>query len=121
MRSLGNLFGAREDRTAAGAPAPLGGSRAQAVQRLQIGLAGLGTMVLMIALANVVMEQANQTDATTVPDAASTVAAEPTDIPQVDPLAEAGVVPDLPAGPTPTPTQEPAILPEQGDATQQPR
>jgi hypothetical protein len=113
MRDFGTP--ANEDRERGEAAPTLGGTRAQAVQRLQIGLAGLGTMVLMIALANVVMDQANQADSAAVPEAASTVAAEPSVIPQVDPLAEAGVVPDLPATPTPTPTQEQAILPEQGD------
>ncbi len=117
MRSLSRiLYGKRASAEAEGAVPPLGSARAQAMQRLQIGLAGLGTMVLLIALANVIMEQANQTQATSVPQAAATIGVEPTKAPQNDPLAEAGVVPDLPTEPTPAPTQEPAILPEQGDA-----
>lgn len=96
-------------------PAPLGGTRSEAVRRLQIGLSGLAAMILMVALASVVLDRARQTDATTVPEAAATtepVQAAPA--PKGDPLAEAGVVPDLPAVPTPTPTQSPAVMPEQG-------
>ena len=106
----------RAARTEADRAASFDLTRAQAVQRLQIGIAGLASMVLMIALANVIMDQANRTEATSVPQAAATVAAEPTTAPQNDPLADAGVVPDMPAEPTATPQQEPAILPEQGDA-----
>ena len=113
MRSFRKLLNGRAPRPETDA-APLGGTRAQALQRLQIGIVGLGAMVLMIGLANVIMEQANRTDATSVPDAAATIAAEPSAVPQNDPLAEAGVVPDLPAVPTPAP-QDPAILPERGD------
>jgi hypothetical protein len=116
MRSFGRILNGRSTRPAGDSPAPLGGTRAQAVQRLQIGIAGLAAMVLMIALASVIMEQANRTEATSVPQAAATVAAESTAAPQTDPLADAGVVPDMPAEPTPTPSREQAILPEQGDA-----
>lgn len=116
MRSLGKMLTRPTNRSEADTAVPLGGSRAQALQRLQIGVAGLASMVLMIALANVIMDQANRTEATSVPQAAATVAAEPTAAPQNDPLAEAGVVPDMPAEPTATPQQEQAILPEQGDA-----
>lgn len=96
-------------------PAPLAGTRSEAVRRLQIGLSGLAAMVLMVALASVVLDRAQQTDATTVPEAAATTEpVEATPTPKGDPLAEAGVVPDLPAERTPKPTQSPAILPEQG-------
>lgn len=121
MRPLTNLLsngkGDREDtRSEAPAPAPLGGTRAQAMHRLQIGLGGLGAIVLIIGLANVIMDRANLTEAAAVPDAASTVAPEPPAAPQNDPLADAGVVPDLPTEPTPSPSREPAIMPEQGNA-----
>ncbi len=123
MRTLSELLAGDEDETTETAPAtaPLGGTRAEAVQRLQIGVAGLGAMVLLIGLANVIMNQANQTESTVVPEAAATVEPEPVTVPQNDPLAEAGVVPDLPAEPTPTPTQEPAIVPEQGNAPPRPQ
>ena len=88
--------------------------RAEAIHRLQIGLAGIGAMVLMIGLASVIMERAQLTEAGAVPDAAATVAA-PDNAPKNDPLAEAGVVPDMPAqGETPQ-AQEQAIVPEQGE------
>lgn len=94
--------------------APLGGTRAEAVQRLQIGLSGLAAMVLLVGLANVIQSRARVADAQAVPDAAPTV--EPTQsMPQRDPLVDAGVVPDLPVEPTPSATQEAAIMPEQGE------
>jgi hypothetical protein len=82
--------------------APLGGTRAEAQQRLQVGLAGLATMVLMIGLASVLGNQADINEEMAVPDAAPTT--EPTETaPQRDPLADAGIVPELPADPSPTP------------------
>lgn len=93
--------------------APLGGTRAEAVQRLQIGLSGIAAMVLLVGLANVIQNRAQVTQDLAVPDAAPTT--EPTAAPaQRDPLAEAGVIPDLPLeNPTPTPTAT-APAPEQG-------
>jgi len=93
--------------------APLGGTRADAVQRLQVGLSGLAAMVLLVGLASVIQGRAQRIDESSVPEAAPTT--EPTTVPQQsDPLADAGVVPDIPAEPEATPTQEPAIVPEQG-------
>lgn len=86
------------------------------MQRLQIGGAGLAAMMLMIALAQVVIDRAKQTDASTVPESAATVAPGPQPAPKTDPLADAGVVPDMPSEPSPTPKQEQAILPEKGQA-----
>ena len=77
-------------------PAPLGGTRAEAIRRLQIGFAGLAAILMMIGLANIVMDRAKQTEATTVPEAAAPVASAPAE-PGSDPLADAGVVPDVPA------------------------
>jgi len=86
--------------------APLGGTRAEAMRRLQIGLSGIGTMVLLVGLASVIGNQANQTEEDAVPDAAPTT--EPTQAaPQRDPLADAGIVPDMPAEPSPAPTPTP--------------
>ena len=95
--------------------APLGGTRAQSMQRLQVGVAGLAAILLMIGLASVITDRARETDASTVPEAASTTEPVPTPTPKSDPLAEAGVVPDLPAEPTPGPSQEAAIMPEKGE------
>ncbi len=99
---------------------PLGGTRAEAIQRLQIGASGIFVIVLLVALADVVRDRADQTDAEAVPEAAATIAAEVEAPPQSDPLADAGVVPDLPADPEEAAEQTDPVLPEQGtgEATQ---
>jgi hypothetical protein len=78
--------------------APLAGTRSQSIQRLQVGLFGLAAMVLLVVLANIIMHNAEQNQATVVPQAASTVAAQQTPEAVTDPLADAGVVPDAPTG-----------------------
>ena len=78
-------------------PAPLAGTRSQSIQRLQVGLFGLAAMVLLVVLANIIMTKAEQNQATVVPQAASTVAAQQTPQAVTDPLADAGVVPDAQA------------------------
>ncbi|MEL7445115.1 MAG: hypothetical protein AAGK02_04795 [Pseudomonadota bacterium] len=94
--------------------APLGGTRSEAVQRLQVGLSGLFGMVLLVGLASIIQTRAQISEDASVPEAAPTT--EPTEASsQRDPLADAGVVPDIPVEPEPTPTQEAAIVPEQGD------
>lgn len=99
--------------------APLGGTRAQAVQRLQIGLSGLLAVVVMIGLASVISGQAGETEKETVADAAAEIEPEPTPTGQGDPLAATGVVPDLPAEPDPaeTKTGESTEATAGGDAT----
>jgi type II secretory pathway pseudopilin PulG len=65
------------------------------VQRLQVGVFGLAAMVLLVGLANIIKTNADQTEAQVVPQAAP--AAIATDKQEAsDPLADAGVVPDLP-------------------------
>ena len=83
---------------------PLGGTRAEALQRLQVGGSLLIGIVLIVGLANVIEQRAKQSDQAVVPEAAATVAAMPEEPAAKDPLADAGVVPDLPAEPTATPT-----------------
>lgn len=78
--------------------------RAQAVQRLQAGLFGIATMLLLIGLANIIMDRAKLAEAVsapTTPVAASSAAN--------DPLADIGVVPaaDPSASPAPAPAQSP--------------
>lgn len=98
--------------------APLGGSDAEAAQRLQIGLAGIGSMVLLVGLASVLGNQADLTEERAVPDAAPTT--EPTAAPsQRDPLADAGIVPDIPAEPEPTPLPQ-DVAPPAGANNQAP-
>lgn len=84
-----------------GVTSPLAGSRAQALQRLQVGVSLLLGIVLIVGLANVIEERAKQSDTGVVPEAAATVAPAGASLPGSDPLADAGVVPDLPAEPTP--------------------
>lgn len=89
--------------------APLGGTKAEATQRLQVGLAGLGSMVLLIGLASVLGQQADITEDASVPDAAPTT--EPTETAQQrDPLADAGIVPEIPVEPAAEELEEPADL-----------
>jgi hypothetical protein len=75
--------------------APLGGTREQAIQRLQVGLSGIAVMLVMIGLATVVTQRAQLTEASAVPEAAATTEPEEASA-QNDPLADAGIVPDLP-------------------------
>jgi len=68
--------------------------RAQAVNRLQVGLFGLGAIFLLISLANVIMERvtlANRAAALDPAVEASATAAN-------DPLVDMGVAPELPVG-----------------------
>lgn len=82
------------------ARAPLGGTRAQAMQRLQVGVSLLVGIVLIVGLAHVIEERANQSADAVTPEAAATLAPGEEQAPGTDPLADAGVVPDLPAEPT---------------------
>jgi hypothetical protein len=85
-------------------------ARAEAIQRLQIGLLGIGSMVLLVGLASIIGSQADLADQAAVPEAAPTT--EPTDAPpQANPLADAGVVPDIAAEPSPSPAPPPLDLP----------
>ncbi|MDP5103125.1 MAG: hypothetical protein NWP98_04305 [Erythrobacter sp.] len=85
---------------------PTGQARAEAVQRLQVGLFGIGAMVLLVGLASIIGSQADLTDDEAVPEAAPTT--EPMPEPsQANPLADAGVVPDIAAEPRPAPAPSP--------------
>ena len=94
-----------------GAGFPLAGTRAQSVQRLQIGIGGVLLMVLLVGLASLIQDRTREVDAAAVPAAAATT--EPSPVSQQnDPLVNAGVVPDLPD--EPAPVTEPAPT-EPGD------
>ncbi len=89
--------------------APLGGTKSEAAQRLQVGLFGIGSMVLLVGLASILGNQADLTEEGSVPEAAPTT--EPTAAPaQRDPLADAGIVPDIPAEPSPSVAADPLEL-----------
>lgn len=81
--------------------------RAQAVHRLQVGLFGLCAMLLIVGLANIIMDRARLVDAED--PIQQVVAADAKPKRQVaDPLADIGVVPAADPSPTPSAT---------GDAT----
>ncbi|WP_188644805.1 hypothetical protein [Tsuneonella deserti] len=86
------------------------------MQRLQVGGSLLLGILLIVGLANVIEDRAKQSADATVPEAAATVAPEP-EAPAIDPLADAGVVPDLPAAPA-TPTARRQNPPAEPDASQ---
>lgn len=65
--------------------------RAEAVHRLQLGLFGLCAMLLIVGLANIIMDRARLAGAADPPSA--TLAAAKADKPASDPLADIGVVP----------------------------
>lgn len=65
--------------------------RAQAVQRLQVGLFGLAAVVLMVGLASIINERAREAEAASAPQAS--VSPSPEVNSGSDPLAEVGVVP----------------------------
>jgi hypothetical protein len=88
-------------------------ARAEAVQRLQVGVFGIGAMVLLVGLASIIGGQADRNDKLAVPEAAPTT--EPSAAPaQANPLADAGVVPDIAADPSPSPSPKPLDLPPPG-------
>lgn len=70
-------------------------AKRQATQRVQVGLIGLAAMILLVALASIIMRTAQQNQALVVPEAAPTVAVTPPSQPVSDPLADAGVVPEM--------------------------
>ncbi|MCB2048717.1 MAG: hypothetical protein KDE32_10885 [Novosphingobium sp.] len=67
-------------------------ARTQTVHRLQIGLFGLGAVLLIVGLANVIMDRA-QTIEPQDPIEEVIAADAPDAKPVVDPLADAGVAP----------------------------
>lgn len=79
------------------APPPLAGTRRQRLQRLQIGLIGLGAVFLLLGLANIIISNVADNQAIVAEDLPPVI---PGDVPPPpsDPLADAGVVPELPVG-----------------------
>jgi len=64
--------------------------RAQAVHRLQVGLFGLAAMLLLVGLANIIMDRARMAEST-MPAPAGIEGA--TTAAKSDPLADIGVIP----------------------------
>ena len=94
--------------------------RAQAVHRMQVGLFGLAGMLLLVGLANIIMDRALLgDDATAASSAAAASAAKVSSegaaaSPANDPLADIGVVPDMPAAESPAAGASAAARPAGG-------
>ena len=90
-------------------PPTLRERRAQAVHRMKVGLFGLAGMLLLVGLANSIMDRALISDDATAASAAAAVSAAKVSpegaaaLPANDPLADIGVVPDMPAAESPMP------------------
>ena len=98
------------------APGQSPNRRAQALQRLQVGGAGLGVILLVVAIASVVIERAQEVEQTAVAEAKLDTP-EPTETAASDPLAEIGVVPSPePAATTPAPISNPSAKAKARDA-----
>jgi len=84
------------------------GARSQAMQRLQIGLLGLAAMILLVGLATIIRDRAQQSEDRAVPEAAATSDVQII-VPKTgsDPLADVGLVPDLPSSQTSAPKPAP--------------
>ena len=85
--------------------------RAQAVHRLQVGLFGLGAILLLISLANEIMERAELVSRAAALD--PTVEASATTETANDPLVDMGVAPELPVGGGSPQQQPPQQAPQQ--------
>lgn len=111
QRSLfGGTAAATGEETAQDVSSAASVTRGEAVHRLQIGFFGIGAMVLLVGLASIIGGQAERNDKLAVPEAAPTT--EPSAAPpQTNPLADAGVVPDIAAEPSPSPSPAPLDLP----------
>ena len=91
--------------------------RAQAVHRLQVGMFGLAGMLLIVSLANVIMDRAKYLDDTAVNVTEPMVSAS--EAKASDPLVDMGVAPELPVSgnnqpqviitPAPPPTPAPSV------------
>lgn len=64
--------------------------RAQAIHRLQMGLFGLAAMLLLVGLANIIMDRARMAESAMPPLAGVPTASA---APKSDPLADIGVIP----------------------------
>ncbi len=83
--------------------------RAQAVHRLQVGLFGLAAMLLLVGLANIIMDRARLADeAFGLPRATGSAAAQPAN---TDPLADIGVVPAADPSASAVPSEPPVNAP----------
>ncbi len=84
---------------------PLLGTRRQRVQRLQIGIFGLATMVVLVALADIIISSAEENRTGVAEDMPPVTNEDLPPPPPRDPLVEAGVVPNLPVDGAAAPAQ----------------
>ena len=82
--------------------------RAQAVHRLQVGLFGLAAMLLIVGLANIVMEPAREAEVAD-PAMEEVQPLQDEKKPAADPLADIGVAPAAEPVPTLAPTPIPTM------------
>lgn len=66
--------------------------RSQAVHRLQVGFSGLAAMLLLVGLANIIMNRARMNDAMMMPGTQASQAVDKSES-ENDPLADIGVAP----------------------------
>ncbi|CAM8671753.1 hypothetical protein sphantq_01068 [Sphingobium sp. AntQ-1] len=97
--------------------------RQEGLQRVQIGLTGLAGVVLLVGLANIVIEKARMDDAALPPPVVPTLSASGNAVSPRDPLAELGVQPAPEQAPiVPDLQPDPNIRkPMDSDPTQQQR
>jgi len=80
--------------------------RVQAIKRLQVGAGGIAVMLLIVGLANIIMDRARQNEAVneTMP-----VSSAPAPAKASDPLADIGLVPSPDPEPSPLATEIPKL------------
>lgn len=99
---------AEHDLVADPEPGNAARARSESVQRLQIGLSGLAAMILLVSLANIILDQAREAEQHAVgDDPAVPVQDTPPPPPAKDPLADAGVAPEIAASPAPAASPPP--------------
>lgn len=89
--------------------------RAQAVHRLQVGLFGLAGMLLLVSLANVIMDRAKQVEGATVAGSPAALASASATPAASDPLVDMGVAPELPVVGAPKPAASTVPPPPAGN------
>ncbi|GGC25439.1 hypothetical protein GCM10011371_11300 [Novosphingobium marinum] len=85
--------------------------RTQAVHRLQVGLLGLCAMLLLVGLANIVMDRARLVEERDPVEEIIAAQQEEAKKPATDPLADIGVVPAADPSATPEPVEIEPIEP----------
>ncbi|MDE1916077.1 MAG: hypothetical protein KGH96_08255 [Sphingomonadales bacterium] len=81
--------------------------RAQAIQRLQVGVFGLALMLLLVGLANIIMDHAKANEAALASSSKAAMSSSGAGAGNTDPLADISVVPT----PDPVGKAQPAVHP----------